>query len=340
MAENESACTHKTIDLDKKTTDGISLAADPAAHADDHDHSELAHTHHAIAHMREKTLITAVALTSGFMVLEFLAGWYAGSLALMADALHMLTDGAALGLALFAVVWSRKHADDHHHFGYGRMQVLAAFINSLIVMGLAAFLSARAVRRFWHPVEAIEFDLMFWVALVGLFVNIAIFFVLHRSHDKNVNIRAALLHVLGDLLSSVCVIAAALIMRYTNWVLIDPIATFIISALLAHSAKNIFYESGHILLEGRPVGFDPVKVVDKICQTIPEVKEIHHLHAWSLSGEDVLLTLHAIVSDDYIHSDDEILEQIKKILTSNFGIIHSTVQIERTKCADNFIHHQ
>ncbi len=298
-------------------------------------HSELAHTHLAIAHMREQTLLLAVGLTGGFMVVEFVAGWIAGSLALMADALHMLTDAAALGLALFAVMWSRKHADDHRHFGYGRMQVLAAFINSLAVMGLAALLSARAVRRFWHPPETVHEDIMLWVAVAGLLVNVAIFFVLHRNGRQGLNIRAATLHVLGDLLSSAAVVFAALLIRWTGWDLFDPVATFAIATLLAWSAKNIFYESGHILLEGRPLGFDPAKVVDALREAVPEVKGIHHLHAWSLSGEDVLLTLHAVLDDIALRTYDAVLCAIKSVLTTRFHIRHSTVQVERAGCADH-----
>jgi cobalt-zinc-cadmium efflux system protein len=259
----------------------------------------------------------------------------------MADALHMLTDAAALGLAFFAVAWSRKHADDHRTFGYGRMQVLAAFINGLVVLGLAAMLSTRAIRRFWHPVDVHE-NVMLWVALVGLVVNLAIFFVLHRSKKDSLNIRAALVHVVGDLLSSAAVVISALLIRWSGSGMmanyIDPIATFVVAALIARSAQAIVRECGHILLEGRPSSLDPVQVAENIRSAVAEVKEVHSIHAWSLTGEDVLLTLHATLDESCTRSDDEILCAIKKVLHETHGIHHSTVQVEREGCADQHVH--
>lgn len=301
--------------------------------AHQHDHSVLESTHHNISHMHEKTLWWAMGLTGGFMVVEFIGGYWAGSLALMADALHMLTDTAALGLALFAVVWSKRHADDHRHYGYGRLQVLAAFVNALAVLGLSAVLWTQAIRRFWNRPE-IDDGVMLWISVVGLFVNVGIFWLLHRSHKGNLNIRAAALHVLGDLISSAAVILTALVIKRTGWTIMDPIATLAVSALIANSSRKIISETSHILLEGRPKSFDAAKVAAAVRNAIPEVTGIHHLHAWSLSGEDILLTLHATVADNAPRSDDQILSAIKAILVGDFNILHSTVQVERAGCAD------
>lgn len=299
----------------------------------DHTHSPLENTHHHISNMQEKTLWIALALTGGFMLVEFLGGWWSGSLALMADALHMLTDTAALGLALFAVIWSKRYADDHRHYGYGRLQVLAAFVNSLTVLGLSALLWTQAIRRFWQP-RPIEDGMMFWIAIIGLLVNLLIFVLLHRNQEGSLNIRAASLHVLGDLVSSAAVVAAALVIGKTGWTVIDPIATLVVAALIANSSRKVIAEAAHILLEGRPRSFDAAKVAAALRTAIPEVDGIHSLHAWSLSGEEVLLTLHARVEDHAARSDDEILLEIKKVLVDQFHITHSTVQVERAGCAD------
>ena len=303
-----------------------------------HTHSVLESAHKTIAGMHEKTLWWALALTGGFMAVEFFGGLWAGSLALVADSLHMLTDTAALGLALFAVLWSKRHADEHRNYGYGRLQVLAAFVNGLTVLGLAAVLWAQAIRRFWNPPE-INDGLMFWVALAGLFVNLAIFVLLHRSHQGSLNIRAAALHVLGDLISSVAVVVAALVIGRTGLTWIDPLATLVVAAMIANSSRKIIGETSHILLEGRPRSFDGAKVAAALRNAVPEVTGIHHLHAWSLSGEDVLLTLHATIDDHAARSDDEVLLAIKTVLVEQCHITHSTVQVERAGCADEQTRH-
>lgn len=296
----------------------------------------LAHTHDNISKMHETSLWWAMTLTGGYMFAEFVAGWMSGSLALMADALHMFTDVGALGLALFAVRWAARHADDHRTFGYGRTQVLAAFVNASTVMLLAAFLTTQAVRRFWTPHE-VSSGLMFWVAVLGLFVNLVIFIVLHRNGKENLNMRAATLHVLGDLLSSAAVVGAALLIQYTGWYVVDTIATLVVAALIANSSRGIIKESAHILLEGRPRGLILGDVAKAIEAEVPEVKGLHHVHAWSLSGEDVLLTLHARVDEAAARKDDEIMADIKALLKAKFGISHSTIQFERLESCDD--HH-
>ncbi len=295
-----------------------------------HQHS---HTHFIVGGKRELTLWVAFGLTAGFMLVEFMAGLWSGSLALIADAIHMLADAGALGLALFAVRLSTRHADDHRTFGYGRMQVLAAFINGLLVLGLSVIIWKEAFKRFWAP-EPVETGIMLWVAVGGLLVNLVIMLMLHRSDSRSVNIRAAMAHVAGDALGSVAVIVAALGISYFGLNIIDPIASLAVSLLIAYSAKNILAESGHILLEGRPPELKLDEVSAAIREAVPEVEGIHHLHAWSLSGEDLLATMHASVNPASSRSNDDILQEIKAVL-QKFHIHHSTVQIERAGCADS-----
>jgi cobalt-zinc-cadmium efflux system protein len=295
-----------------------------------HNHN---HGHFIVGGRREITLWIAFGLTATFMVVEFIAGIMSGSLALIADAIHMLADAGALGLALFAVRLSTRHADDHRTFGYGRMQVLAAFINGLLVLALSIIIWKEAFKRFWHPAEVNE-GIMLWVAIGGLIVNLVIMLMLHTSGSKSVNIKAAMVHVMGDALGSVTVIIAALGIGYFGFNIIDAIASLIVSLFIAYSAKNILAESGHILLEGRPPTLKLDEVSAAIKEAVPEVEGIHHLHAWSLSGEDLLATMHASVNGACSRSNDDILRDIKEVL-NNFHIHHSTVQIERAGCADS-----
>jgi len=273
----------------------------------------------------------AALLTGGFMFVEFFGGLYAHSLALMADAAHMLTDAGALGLALFALRWSRKNADEHRPYGYGRLQVLAAFINGLTVLGLASFIYLQAAWRFWSPKPVDDFA-MLWVAVVGLVVNMVVFGVLNLADRKNVNIRAAALHVSLDMLSSVGVIISALLISWTGWDILDPIASLIVATFVAKSAKSIVKETGHILLEGKPRGLDLAEVSAVIRAAVPEVENAHKMHAWSLSGEDTLLTLHLAVADTA--DTDHVLRTVKKLLADRFSIHHTTIQLECNGCVD------
>jgi len=301
-------------------------------HSHHHDHTHSLTKGLIVGGKRELTLWLAVGFTSLFMVVEFVAGLWSGSLALIADAIHMLADAGALGLALFAVRLSRRHADDHRTFGYGRMQVLAAFINGLLVLALSVVIWKEAFKRVWAP-EPVEDGVMFWVAVLGLLVNLIIMAVLHRGGSRSVNIRAALAHVAGDALSSVGVIVSALAIGYFNAPILDPIASLGVSLLIAYSAKNILADSGHILLEGRPPELKLDDVSTAIREAVPEVQGIHHLHAWSLSGEDLLATMHVAVAAECTRSNDDILREIKDVLRK-FDVQHSTVQIERAGCAD------
>lgn len=295
--------------------------------------------HHGHSHdkskVREFTLWVATSITAGFMLVEFIAGWWSSSLALMADAVHMLSDAGALGLALFAVRLSSRHADDHRTFGYGRMQVLAAFINGLTVLGLGSLIFTQAFRRFYRgATPEVNDGVMLWVAVAGLVVNLIILLVLHRGDKHSVNIRAAILHVMGDALSSVAVIAGALLIKWSGWYFWDAVATMVVALFIARSARDILMESGHILLEGRPPSLNLDEVTNTIKGMVPEVIELHHVHAWSLSGEDTLITMHARLVEGAGRHDDEIMAAIKTVLRERFHIYHSTVQTERNLCAD------
>jgi cobalt-zinc-cadmium efflux system protein len=269
-------------------------------------------------------------LITGFMVVEVVGGLLSGSLALLADAGHMLTDAASLALAWLAARAALRPADDLRTYGYHRIQILAAFINGIAFIALVVWIGVEAVQRLMHPVEVMGGTMMV-VAVIGLLVNILAFFILHAGEGDDLNMRAALIHVLGDLLGSVAAITAAGIILWTGWMPIDPILSVLVALLILRSAWFVVRRSMHILLEGTPEDVDVEKLRRVLREEVPSVREVHHVHVWSLTPERPLLTLHVVAADGVNHT--EVLEQVKAILMRRFHIDHSTIQIERY-CVD------
>lgn len=284
----------------------------------------MAHSHGGTNN--EKRLAIAAAITGVFMVAEVVGGVVSGSLALIADAGHMLTDFASLSLAWFAFRLSRKPADWKRTFGFDRFQVIVAFANGITLFLVAGWIVYEAVDRFFTPVEIIG-PVMAVVAAAGLLVNIIAFWVLHGADRNNLNIRGAALHVLGDLLGSVAALAAAAIIITTGWTPIDPILSVLVALLILKSAWRVVAESGHILLEGAPTDMDIGHMTSDLIQGIDGIEEIHHVHAWSITQERRMVTLHARIADTL--GATEAIAAIKTRLRDAHGIDHATVEIER-----------
>ncbi|RLM21127.1 zinc transporter ZitB [Brenneria alni] len=297
----------------------------------------MAHTHAESGN--SKRLLAAFIITTTFMVAEVIGGLLSGSLALIADAGHMLTDAAALFVALLAVRFAQRKPTVHHTFGYLRLTTLAAFVNALTLVAITAFIFWEAIQRFYAPQPVASVPMLI-IAVAGLLANIAAFWLLHHgSGEKNINVRAAALHVLGDLLGSVGAIIAALIIMFTNWTPIDPILSVLVSCLVLRSAWALMKESIHELLEGTPnqISIDALKKDLRI--NIPEVRNIHHVHLWQV-GEKPLMTLHAQVIPPHDH--DALLKRIQEYLLENYQIGHATIQMEYQHCDDDHcdIHHE
>lgn len=280
----------------------------------------------------ERRVLWALLLTAGFMGAEVVGGLLSGSLALLADAAHMLTDAAALALAWVAFRIARRPADPKRSYGYHRGQVLAAFVNGGVLIAIVAWIFFEAFRRLREPV-AIEGGLMLAVATLGLLVNVAAFLILHGGDRQNLNLRGAAAHVLGDLLGSAATIVGALVILWTGWTPIDPLLSILVGLLVLRSAWLIVGESTHILLEGTPAEFDPAGLREALMADIPVLEDVHHIHAWSLTPERPLLTLHAQIGESA--DSQATLLRIKEVLAERFGIDHSTVQIERGPCGDD-----
>lgn len=292
----------------------------------------MAHDHNHTDSGNSKRLLAAFIITATFMVAEVVGGLLSGSLALLADAGHMLTDAAALFVALMAVSFARKKPNARHTFGYLRFTTLAAFVNALTLLVITAFIVWEAIRRFYEP-QPVAGVPMLVVAIGGLLANIVAFWLLHRgSEEKNINVRAAALHVLGDLLGSVGAIIAALIILFTNWTPIDPILSILVSCLVLRSAWSLMKESIHELLEGTPSKISIEALKKDLTMNIPEVRNIHHVHIWQI-GEKPMMTLHAQVIPPYDH--DALLKQIQAYLLKNYQIDHSTIQMEYQHCDDD-----
>jgi len=293
-----------------------------------HDHH---HSHDDKSSIKRVQL--ALVLTGIFMVVEVVGGIISGSLALLADAGHMLTDTMALALAAFAFRVSSKPADTKRSYGYQRFQIIAAFVNGLSLLAIVGWILFEAVMRLINPPEVIG-TTMLVVASAGLVVNVVVFLILHSGDQENLNIRGAALHVLGDLLGSVAAIIAAFVIIKTGWMPIDPILSVLVAALILRSAWQLVRRSAHILLEGAPEWLDLAEMQSKIIAAVPQVTEIHHVHVWGLTPQHPMLTMH-VVLEEKPEDPTALVRSVKQVLKSNFGINHSTIEVELGDCADH-----
>lgn len=298
------------------------------------------HTHeHGHRHSRNRQRVgLAALLTGGFMLAEVVAGLLSGSLALLADAGHMLADAASLGLAWLAFRVAERPHDRSRTYGFHRLHVLAAYTNGLTLAFITIAIVVEAIHRLREPVAVLGGP-MLAVAVLGIVVNIAAYAALHGAERDNLNIRGALLHVVGDLLGSAAAIVAAVVILATGWAPIDPLLSVLVAVLILRSAWVLIRESGHILLEAAPRELDVEAMRDDLAATIPGLEDVHHVHAWSLTQERPMVTLHARISQSAANGEAQrISAAIKAHLRARYGITHATVEIEQGRCADEATH--
>ena len=301
------------------------------AHAHAHDHS--GHSHGAGGHgaTDKKRVLIAACLTGGFMVAEAVGGLLTGSLALLADAGHMLADSIALALAWYAFHLGERPATGRLTYGFGRVKTLVAYTNGLAIFAIALWIVYEAWQRLLDPPPVLGGPMLV-VALLGLAVNIAGFFVLHGGDRESLNMRGAILHVLGDMLGSVAAIAAALVILATGWTPIDPILSVLVALLILATAWALMRDAAHVLLEGVPANLDRDGIARDIETAVSGVREVHHMHVWSLDGSSNMATLHACLRDGTDAYDA--VSAIKKRLAAEHGIAHATVEPEYGHCTD------
>ena len=286
---------------------------------------------HTNSNMRRVTI--ALVLTGTFMIVEVIGGILSGSLALLADAGHMLTDTMALALAAVAFQVSKRPADTKLTYGYQRFQILAAFVNGLSLILIVGWILYEAFNRFVSPRQVLG-ETMLIVAAAGFVVNVISFTVLHGGDKDNLNIRGAAIHVAGDLLGSVAAMVAAIVIIYTGWMAIDPILSVAVALLILKSAWSLLKRSAHVLLEGAPDWLDTDSMQSRLMQQVPEVASIHHVHVWGMTPQDLMLTMHVCITEAADNPTD-IIRKIKAVLKSEYGIGHSTVEVETDDCADH-----
>jgi cobalt-zinc-cadmium efflux system protein len=296
-------------------------------HSHEHDHH---HGHHGLAADGERAVRTTLLLTGSFMVVEVVGALVSGSLALLADAGHMLTDTAALGLAWLGFRVGRRQADPERSFGYARFEVLAGLVNAIVLIGLVALIAVEALERLREPAPVLGVPMLV-VATIGLVVNVLAFRLLHVGRD-HVNVQGALAHVLGDLLGSVAAVIAAVVILTTGWTPIDPLLSLLVAGLVLRSAVGLLRRTSHILLEGTPLEVDAAELEAALARRIDGVRDVHHVHVWSLTSGRNLATLHARVEDDV--DVDAVVAELKAVLRDEWGLTHTTVQICPERCLD------
>lgn len=289
-----------------------------------HSHGDSTYDHSADK-VRLSLLGVAVVLTLGFSLVELIGGYLANSLALIGDAGHMATDAASLLFALIANIISRKGVDDNHSFGHGRIEVLAAFLNGLVMLGVVGWIFYEAVMRIQNPPTVAGGSVM-TVAAIGLCINIGVAWALSRDR-KNLNMRAALLHVMGDMLGSVAAIVAGALIYFggDTFALADPILSFVVGALVLHATYELLKDSSAVLLDAVPENIRYTEVGDAL-SSLPGVRRVHDLHVWTLAPGHGAVSAHLCM--DRTAAWDKVLEEARNLIETRFGIDHITLQPE------------
>lgn len=278
---------------------------------------------HFNEHRSQAALAVALAMTLGFAVVEVVAGFMANSLALISDAGHMVTDAAALGLALMAQLIAKRRPSARYSFGFGRAEALAAFVNGLAMLLVVGWIVFEAVQRFSAPV-LVQGGTVLVVAAIGLAVNVLVAWSLSRDKES-MNARAALVHVLGDLLGSVAALIAGGVIMATGWMQIDPILSLLVSLLILKSTIGVLRESFHHLMEGVPASSDYAQIGADLAD-VQGVLSVHDLHVWEMSPGQPALIGHLEIND--LHEWPQILHNVKAMLLTKHGIDHITLQAE------------
>lgn len=295
----------------------------------------MGHDHHQLSRNRQlsRKLIIATTATALFVVAQLFAGYVSNSLALIGDAIHNVTDTFALLLAFAAVRLQRRPATREKSYGYHRAGILAAFINAATLAALTVFIFIEAFNRISHPTMVNDVAMLV-TAAVGIVLNVAITFSLRREGRSDVNIRSAVIHMLGDAVSSVGIVIAAILIRTTGVMQWDPAISILIGILILWSSWGILKESVNLLLEGTPSGIDPTTVTQSL-GTIAGILGIHHLHIWALGPSMPALSAHLMVGDVPVKSTARILDEVNALLLRDYNIAHTTIQFEFATCAED-----
>jgi cobalt-zinc-cadmium efflux system protein len=293
-------------------------------HHDHHSHSHEGlhfHAHHATHSLAPSAISKAIVITLIFMFIEMIGGWLANSLALISDGAHMLTDVGAMSLSLFALWIARRPITPTMTFGYHRAEILGALLSGLLIWLISGVLIYESIERLHSPPE-VKGPIVFVVATLGLIANAVSMWTLHGAKEGNLNVKAAYLHVLSDLLGSIGAIIAGAVLWITSWNPIDPILTILFSILMLFNSWGLVKEAAGILMESAPTHLNPEQILEDL-RSLESVLEVHDLHVWAVSNGRPSLSAHLISMNG-----EQVLSAAHELLRTKYGIIHSTLQIE------------
>jgi len=305
-------------------------------HTDIHEHRHEHQNDHGLRHIPSggrKDLLLALSITVLMMIAEVIGGLLSNSLALLSDAGHMLTDNLALLLSFFAMTFASLPATDRKTFGFFRLEILAAFVNGIVLVLISLYIMYQAYLRMVHP-QPVQGMLMLIVAIIGLVANIIGALILVKHSQNSLNIRGAYLHIVGDALSSVGVVIGGVVILYTGWYLIDPILSVLISLVIIYGAWSLVKESVNILLESAPAHINIDTIASEIGK-IKGVREAYHIHLWTITSGVYALSAHVLIDDRPVSNSRELNDQIRSLLSEKFKVYHSTIQLECEKCDMN-----
>jgi cobalt-zinc-cadmium efflux system protein len=297
--------------------------------------TEHGHLIHSYAEAGSSRLKLALGIVLGILVIEIAGGIISNSLALLGDAGHMLVDALALGLSLFAILFARRPATPQKTFGYYRVEIMAALANGTILAFVAVYIFYEAYHRFSSPVD-VNTQVMLIVAVIGLCANLSTVLLLRGVRKANLNIRAAFWHVMGDTISSVGVIVAAVIIYLTGWQFVDALIAVLIGCVILWGAVKLVRESVEILMEAVPGHIQVDAVVGRI-KSIPGVEEVHDVHIWTITSGLHALSAHVVIEDQQVSKSTEMVRAINTMLMKKFDIGHTTLQLECDTCATGVI---
>lgn len=292
----------------------------------------MAHHHAENAQETESSrgLLINLFIVIVVMAVEVIGGLLANSLALLGDAGHMLVDALALGLSLFAISLARRPATTARTYGFHRAEIMAAFVNGAVLIIVTVFIFYEAYQRFLKPPE-IKSGLMLIIALIGLAANLVGIWFLRKTRHVSLNIRAAFLHILGDTISSVGVVAAGIVIALTGWTYADPILAIIIGIIILYGAVQLVRESSDILLEAVPKSIDANEVIKSI-KGVEGINDIHDLHIWTITSGIYALSTHLFIEDRMLSRTRQIIDSVNKELAERYNIRHTTLQVECDRC--------
>lgn len=293
-------------------------------------HDQHAHLSDDLDHSLSRGFFFAIALTAVTLIAEVIGGFWTNSLALLSDAAHVFMDLFALVLSLAAIRLARFPATDRRTYGWHRAEILASLVNGLTLLLIAFGILGEAWQRLLHP-EAVKSKEMFIIATLGLVMNLVVASRLHRHAHDDLNVRSAFLHVVGDAIASVGVIAGGIVMLFTGWYVLDAVISIAIVLIIGFGALRLLREAGHILLEGVPPHLDLNRVLAQML-AVKGVNDIHHLHVWSICSHITALSAHIDVAPDHRGRQGEIVGELEQLLEHDFHITHTTLQAECASC--------